>query len=109
MILLLISLCKDRHLLGDVVKAFHSSAKQKMPWWIWLGGILGALFIYGSTVLVPLVGTATTVILVLCGTISASLAIDHFALFGAIKRPVRLKQLLGLALLIAGVVLVHWY
>ncbi len=73
------------------------------PWWIWLGGVLGATFVFGNAQLVPILGTGLTVTVVLLGQISGSLAIDQFGLLGARKSPVVLLQLIGLAIMIMGI------
>ena len=39
------------------------------PWWMWLGGVLGAFFVFGGAALAPILGTGTTVIAALVGNI----------------------------------------
>lgn len=73
------------------------------PIWIWLGGVLGAFYISVGAWLMQYVGTGGTVVLMLCGLITASLMIDKWGWFGAPKKAVHKIQLVGLLLLIAGV------
>ncbi|WP_411706786.1 DMT family transporter [Corynebacterium sp. LaCa78] len=72
------------------------------PWWMWIGGVLGALFIFGNAALVPQIGTGLTVVAGLLGSMLGSLIIDHVS--GA---PIKSRQVLGIALLLTGVVLIR--
>lgn len=80
---------------------------QKLPWWIWLGGLLGALYISSNAFFVPIIGTGTVVVLALFGQIIGSLNIDQFGLLGAIKNRITPLKLFGLALMLIGVVLIE--
>lgn len=73
------------------------------PWWMWLGGVLGALYVTGVAFLSPLIGSAVTVVVVQVGLISGSLLVDQFGLLSAPKRAVRPLQVIGLLLMIGGV------
>ncbi len=74
------------------------------PWWMWLGGILGALFVLGNVYLVP-IRTGFAVIIVLIGLMIGSLLIDQFWL--ASKRTVTLLQIGGLLIMIVGVMVIR--
>ena len=77
------------------------------PWWVWIGGLLGAFYVLGSVVTAPKLGAATLVVLILAGQAAASLTVDHFGLVGFEENPVTPGRLLGVALVAAGVVLVR--
>jgi transporter family-2 protein len=77
------------------------------PWWVWIGGILGAFYVLGSVVTAPKLGAATLVVLILAGQAIASLTVDHFGLVGFPENPVTPGRLVGIALVAAGVVLVR--
>jgi bacterial/archaeal transporter family-2 protein len=77
------------------------------PWWIWVGGFLGAFYVLGSVVTAPKLGAATLVVLILAGQALASLTVDHFGLVGFDENPVTPTRLIGAALVAAGVVLVR--
>ena len=72
------------------------------PWWMWIGCLLGALFIFGNAALVPQIGTGLTVVAGLLGSMLGSLIIDRVS--GA---PIKSRQVLGIALLLTGVVLIR--
>ena len=77
------------------------------PWWVWVGGLLGAFYVLGSVVTAPKLGAATLVALILAGQAAASLTVDHFGLVGFQENAVTPGRLLGIALVAAGVVLVR--
>lgn len=77
------------------------------PWWMWIGGFLGAAFVFGNAFLAPVIGTGLTVMVVLLGLMAGSLIIDHFGLLGARRKPVTALQAVGLLLMIAGVALIR--
>lgn len=85
----------------------HVGVIVKSNWWAWSGGLFGAIYISIAIVLVPRLGTAAFVTLLVAGQMLASLVFDHYGLFGLVRHPVDLYRLLGAALLVAGVVLVR--
>ncbi len=76
------------------------------PWWAWSGGVLGGVFILLMILLLPSLGAATLIALVVAGQMAAAIALDHFGAFGLASHPVSLSRLAGAALLIAGVILI---
>ncbi len=78
------------------------------PWWIWLGGLLGAFYVAGSIVAAPRLGAAALIAAVVAGQAVASLAVDHFGWVGFREHPVTVGRLAGLLLLAAGVALVRF-
>lgn len=83
------------------------SAIGSSSWISWTGGLLGAIFIGTAILMVPRLGAATTLALVVVGQMIGSVVLDHFGLFGLPQHPVSLVRLAGTALLIAGVVFVR--
>jgi transporter family-2 protein len=77
------------------------------PPWMYLGGLLGAFYICASIVLTPRLGVATTIGLILTGQVIASMAIDHFGLFGVSVQPASIPRLMGALLVIVGVAIVQ--
>jgi transporter family-2 protein len=78
----------------------------RLPWWAWTGGFFGAVYIALAIVLVPNLGANTFVVLLVAGQMMTSIVIDHYGLFGLAQRTVDLPRLVGVAFLIAGVMLV---
>ena len=76
------------------------------PWWAWGGGILGGVFILLVILLLPSLGAATLLALVVAGQMTAAVLMDHFGAFGLAQHSLSISRLLGVALVIAGVVLI---
>ncbi|MGD9508571.1 MAG: DMT family transporter [Geminicoccaceae bacterium] len=91
--------------LREPVPALGIAAR--IPWWAWSGGIFGAIFIALAILLLPKLGAATFIALLVAGQMTASVAFDHFGLLGLARRPVDPSRLLGVALLVAGVVMIR--
>jgi transporter family-2 protein len=79
----------------------------KMPWWGWLGGACAAAYVTATFLLIPEIGAATTVALTVTGQQLLSAAIDAFGFFRMPRRPLTWRRVTGLALLVAGSVLVQ--
>ena len=77
------------------------------PWWMWVGGLVGATFVISGATLSPLLGTATTVIAFNAGTIAAGQALEARGAFGARKNPLTATRLAGLVVIFLGVLAVR--
>ena len=77
------------------------------PWWVWVGGLLGAAYVATSIVAAPRLGAAFLIALVVAGQSLASLVIDHFGWVGFAEHAVSPARIFGAALLVAGVVLIR--
>jgi bacterial/archaeal transporter family-2 protein len=84
-----------------------ASAAVRVPWWAWGGGLFGAIFIGLAIVLVPRLGAAAFIALLVAGQMLASVAFDRFGLLGLARRSVDLPRLLGVTLLIGAVALIR--
>ena len=80
---------------------------SRIPWWAWSGGLFGAIFIALAIYLVPLIGAAAFIGLLVTGQMLASVTFDHFGWMGLAERPVDVSRLIGVVLLVAGVVLIR--
>jgi bacterial/archaeal transporter family-2 protein len=79
----------------------------RTSWMSWAGGIFGAIYIAISILLLPRLGAALVVALIVLGQMLGGLVFDHFALLGVPENPVSATRLTGVALLVAGVVLIR--
>jgi transporter family-2 protein len=77
------------------------------PWWIWLGGVMGAAIVALTLVMVTRLGAAVLFAAILVGQMSTALALDHFGLLGVPQHAVSAPRILGVLLLVAGVVLIR--
>jgi bacterial/archaeal transporter family-2 protein len=78
-----------------------------VPWWGWLGGVIGASYVTSVFLLIPEIGAAATIALTVAGQQLAGVAVDHNGLLRLPRRPVGRARLLGVAVLLAGVVLLQ--
>jgi bacterial/archaeal transporter family-2 protein len=92
-------------LAGD--RSLNSAAAARVPWVSWTGGIFGAAFIATSILMVPRLGTATVVTLIVVGQLLSSLAFDHFGLLGTPQHDITALRLGGAVFLIIGAALIR--
>ena len=90
--------------LGESVPSWKAMANT--PWWAWSGGVFGGIFILLAILLLPPLGSATLIALIIAGQMLAAITLDHFGAFGLTSHPVTISRLFGAALLIAGVILI---
>jgi bacterial/archaeal transporter family-2 protein len=77
-----------------------------VPRWALLGGLLGAVYVSVALVAVRTLGASGLTAVVITGQLVISVVIDRFGLLGVARQHVGAQRILGLALLVAGVVLV---
>jgi transporter family-2 protein len=77
------------------------------PWWVWIGGLLGAFYVAGSISSAPKLGALTLIAAVVAGQSFASLLIDQFGLVGFEEHHVSPGRVAGIALVASGVALVR--
>ncbi|MFM0359916.1 DMT family transporter [Paraburkholderia sediminicola] len=80
----------------------------RIPWWAFSGGLFGAIFIALAIFLIPKLGAATFIVLLVTGQMLASVTIDHFGWLGLPEHPIDLPRLIGTAVLVGGCVLIRW-
>jgi bacterial/archaeal transporter family-2 protein len=76
--------------------------------WQLTGGLLGAVFVFGTTFLAPRIGVAKMLSLLIAGQVIVSLLLDHQGWVGLAVREVTPIRAAGAALVVAGAVLVNF-
>jgi transporter family-2 protein len=79
---------------------------RRLPWWGWLGGLVGATYVTSVFLLIPEIGTAPTIALTVAGQQVASVFVDRYGLLRLPRRPVPPARLAAVAALLAGVLLI---
>lgn len=79
-----------------------------LPWWAVFGGLIGAAFVSGGAILVPVMGATAFFVCLIAGQLVGSVFADTFGAFGQEPRALSVRRLAGVALAFAGVVLVRW-
>lgn len=77
------------------------------PWWLWVGGILGAVYVGGAAAVTPKLGAGGFLVYVVAGQMVVAMLVDHFGLMGIAPKPITLLRLAGVALILGGVLLVY--
>lgn len=80
---------------------------RSAPWWIWTGGLLGAVYVAVSIVLVQRLSAAVAFSLVVFGQMVCALILDHFGWLGLGQHEVTPGRLAGVALVVVGVVMIR--
>ena len=83
------------------------AAIARSNWWAWSGGLFGAIYIAISILLLPRLGAATTVTLIVLGQMVGSVIFDHYGWMGLPKHPADWQRILGACLLIGGAILIR--
>jgi transporter family-2 protein len=78
-----------------------------VPWWGWLGGLCGAIYVTSVFLLIPEIGVAPTIGLTVAGQQLASVFVDAYGLLRLPRRPVTAVRLGGVVALLAGVALIQ--
>lgn len=83
---------------------FDLSVISQHPWWIWIGGVCGVIYLTSIVILFEKLGAAQTAIFPILGQIVTGLFIDHFGLFNTPQTAVRFAQIIGALCVVIGVV-----
>jgi transporter family-2 protein len=75
------------------------------PWWAYLGGLCGAVLVFGTLVAAPKVGVLTTFVAVVLGQVVLAAAIDTFGWFGQPTASFGWDRILAVVLLLASLAL----
>lgn len=89
------------------VQAPTLSTLGQAPRWIWIGGIVGVVYITGALMLAPKLGAAGFIMAVIAGQMLASMIIDQWGLVGLPQKPVSWSRLAGLGLIVLGLLVMQ--
>ena len=92
-------------LFGGLPKAQDVLA---LPWWIIFGGLIGAGVVAGGAAIAPVTGAAAFFVCMIAGQLFGSALVDHFGAFGLPQQSLSPARLAGLALVLAGVLLIQF-
>jgi transporter family-2 protein len=83
------------------------AAFAKLPWYAWLGGLYGAMYVAVAAFAAPRIGLASLITIGIAGQIVSAMLLDHFGALGLPRDPFSLVRLAGAALVVLGVILVR--
>ncbi len=81
---------------------------SQYPWWIWIGGIMGAFYVFAIASFTRYLGVALMFGSIIAGQLLAGLLIDHYGLFNSTVQRLSPSKAAGAVLLIAGLALIRW-
>ena len=88
--------------VGAVLRAFN----RQDPWWMWLGGIVGAVSVCGTAWLLPQLGAGVFFMLLLIGQIAQGLCMEWRGWLGAVRRRISAAQIAGVLLMVTGILII---
>ena len=95
-------------LMGAVVVAGDAGRLGALgggPWWAYLGGAFGAVFVFATLVASPRLGVTTTFVAVIVGQVALAALIDRFGWLGVEATALSWERLAALALMCVSLVL----
>src|SRR3954468_18173451 len=79
------------------------------PWWVWVGGLLGAFYVAGSIVTAPRLGAAALIAVIVAGQSLASVVVDPLGWVGFEPKEVSAGRIGGMVLVLTGAALVRFF
>jgi transporter family-2 protein len=83
------------------------SEMKSVPWYLFLGGAIGAMFVTSVVLLIPQIGVTSMLAASIAGQLIIAAIIDHYGFFGISVHAISLSRVAGIALLILGIFLIQ--
>ena len=83
-----------------------SGAAAAVPWWAWIGGLFGGLYVLAAIFFAEKLGAAIFTGLTVTAAIVTSVTLDHYGLVGFKQQTATWPRLAGAVLMIGGLALV---
>ena len=83
-----------------------SGALASVPWWAWIGGLFGGMYVLATIYFAEKLGAAIFTGMTVTGAIVTSVALDHYGLIGFKQHTASWPRLAGATLMIGGLALV---
>jgi len=98
------------HVIGTITAAIilliwgngHFGKAGQVPWFAWLGGLIGVGIIVGVTISIPKLGVGAATTAIIGAQLFTAYFIDHCGFFGMEQIPFNLYKLAGMILIISG-------
>lgn len=81
-------------------------AARHLSWIYFVGGLLGALWVISSLILVRHIGAGAVTAATIAGQLTIAVVIDQLGIFGVPRHPIEVSRIAGIALLAGGTYLV---
>ncbi|MEA3001726.1 MAG: bacterial/archaeal transporter family-2 protein [Sphingomonadales bacterium] len=84
-----------------------AAAMRALPWYAWIGGFYGAIFVAVAAFAAPRMGVTYFLMVAIAGQLVMALLLDRLGAFGVPRVEVSPVRLLGVAFVLAGAFLVR--
>lgn len=81
------------------------AALLTLPWWVWIGGFIGALLVFTMAFAAPRIGAGALLATLVAAQLTGALTLDRLGVLQPV-RPVGWWQIGGTVLLLAGVLMI---
>lgn len=81
----------------------------QLPWFYWIGGLLGAVYVAAIIILTPRLGVALTFGITVATQMIFGVVMDHYGWLGVPEHPINWMRVIGVTMIIGGVALVRAY
>jgi transporter family-2 protein len=78
-----------------------------LPWYAWLGGLYGAVYVAAAAFAAPRIGLASLITIGVAGQVIMALWLDHIGALGLPQNAITPARVAGAVLVVAGVMLVR--
>ena len=78
-----------------------------LPWWAWIGGLCGAVFVTAAAYAAPRIGVASMLTLAVASQLLMAVILDQAGAFGVPQRDISGGRIAGVVLVIVGALLVR--
>lgn len=80
-----------------------------VPWWGWLGGLLGAFYVVCTIFFAQILGAGVLTSIFVTSQLITSILLDYYGIVGFEKRKLRWERILGASFLVVGVLLISLF
>ncbi len=91
----------------NVIKKDSMAYKKSLPFYLYLGGVLGVITVSSNSLAFVQIGASLTATLALLGQTISSILVDSYGLQGTPKQPFNKKKLLGISVILAGIIVME--
>ena len=86
-------------------QGFPIATLPTLPWYLWIGGVIGFVFVVGGLSVAPVLGGALLFAAIVLGQMIAALVADQLGIGGYAAREIDPYRIAGVVLVVAGVFL----
>ena len=85
------------------------SGVREAPGYVWVAGLMGAFYVTIIVLAFPRLGPGLTFGLIVAGQMLLSVVLEHNNILVAHPTPINVMKILGIALIVAGVIIIRKY